>query len=65
MERLDVLIIGAGVTGAMIARNLAKYDLKVALLVYIVVSVRYCDSTRGHAKGCSDLIYPKYIKYSP
>ena len=32
MERFDVLIIGAGVTGAMIARNLAKYDIKVALL---------------------------------
>ncbi|MCR5505458.1 MAG: NAD(P)/FAD-dependent oxidoreductase [Bacilli bacterium] len=28
----DVLIIGAGVTGAFIARNLAKYQLKVALL---------------------------------
>ena len=28
----DVLIIGAGVTGAMIARNLSKYDLKVALI---------------------------------
>ncbi len=28
----DVLIIGAGVTGAMIARNLAKYQLSVALL---------------------------------
>ena len=32
MEKFDVLIIGAGVTGAMIARNLAKYDIKVALL---------------------------------
>ena len=32
MERFDVLVIGAGVTGAMIARNLAKYDIKVALL---------------------------------
>ena len=32
MEKYDVLIIGAGVTGAMIARNLSKYDLKVALL---------------------------------
>lgn len=28
----DVLIIGAGVTGAMIARNLARYQLSVALL---------------------------------
>ena len=28
----DVLIIGAGVTGTMIARNLSKYKLKVALL---------------------------------
>ena len=27
----DVLIIGAGVTGTMIARNLSKYKLKVAL----------------------------------
>ena len=32
MEKFDVLITGAGVTGAMIARNLAKYDVKVALL---------------------------------
>ena len=32
MKQFDVLIIGAGVTGAMIARNLAKYDVKVALL---------------------------------
>ena len=32
MEKFDVLIIGAGVTGAMIARNLSKYDVKVALL---------------------------------
>ena len=32
MERFDVLVIGAGVTGAMIARNLSKYDIKVALL---------------------------------
>ena len=28
----DILIIGAGVTGAMIARDLAKYQLSVALL---------------------------------
>ena len=32
MKKFDVLIIGAGVTGAMIARNLSKYDIKVALL---------------------------------
>ncbi len=32
MEKFDVLVIGAGVTGAMIARNLSKYDIKVALL---------------------------------
>ncbi len=32
MEKYDVLIIGAGVTGAMIARNLSKYDIKVTLL---------------------------------
>lgn len=32
MDKFDVLVIGAGVTGAMIARNLSKYDLKVALL---------------------------------
>ena len=32
MQKFDVLIIGAGVTGAMIARNLSKYDIKVALL---------------------------------
>ena len=32
MKQFDVLIIGAGVSGALIARNLSKYDLKVALL---------------------------------
>ena len=32
MQNYDVLIIGAGVTGAMIARNLSRYDIKVALL---------------------------------
>lgn len=32
MEKYDILIIGAGVTGAMIARNLSKYDIKVTLL---------------------------------
>lgn len=28
----DIIVIGAGVTGAMIARNLSKYQLKVAVL---------------------------------
>ena len=28
----DVLIIGAGITGSMIARELSRYDLKVAIL---------------------------------
>lgn len=28
----DVAIIGAGVVGAMVARNLAKYNIKVCLL---------------------------------
>ena len=32
MKQYDVLIIGAGVTGALIARNLSKYQLNVALL---------------------------------
>ena len=32
MEKYDVIVIGAGVTGAMISRNLARYDIKVALL---------------------------------
>ena len=32
MQIYDVLVIGAGVTGAMIARNLSRYELKVALL---------------------------------
>jgi L-2-hydroxyglutarate oxidase LhgO len=31
---LDVVIIGAGVTGAFIARKLARYELSVALFVY-------------------------------
>ena len=28
----DVAIIGAGVTGGMIARTLSKYDLKICIL---------------------------------
>ena len=32
MEKFDVAIIGAGISGACIARELSKYNLKVALL---------------------------------
>ena len=28
----DVAVIGAGVSGALIARELSRYDLKIALL---------------------------------
>lgn len=32
MQEFDVIIIGSGAVGAFIARNLSKYDLRVALL---------------------------------
>ena len=32
MERFDILIAGAGVTGGMIARELSRYQLSVCLL---------------------------------
>jgi len=32
MKNYDVAVIGAGITGAMIARSLAKYDLKTVIL---------------------------------
>ena len=32
MEKFDVLIIGAGITGSSIARKLSQYDIKVALI---------------------------------
>ncbi len=30
--KADVVIVGAGVTGAVIARELSRYDLKVVVL---------------------------------
>ena len=33
----DVAVIGAGVSGALIARELSRYDLKIALLEKITM----------------------------
>jgi glycerol-3-phosphate dehydrogenase len=32
MEKFDVIVIGAGVTGAMIARELSRFELSVAVI---------------------------------
>ena len=50
----DIAIIGAGVTGAMIARQLARYDLKIALLE------RCNDVAMGSTKANSGIVHAGY-----
>ena len=54
----DVAVIGAGVVGGMIARTLAKYDLKIAILVNKnsasaseIMAAAIQDSTNGCTVG--------------
>lgn len=51
MENYDVAIIGAGVSGAAIARRLCEYDLSAALLD------READVSFGVSKGNSGIIH--------
>lgn len=51
MERFDVAIVGAGVSGAAIARRLSQYDLSVALID------READVSFGTSKANSGIIH--------
>lgn len=48
----DVVIIGAGVTGAMIARELAKYELKIAVVE------KESDVSLGASRANNGMIHP-------
>lgn len=54
MQKYDVLIIGAGVTGSAIARELSRYDLKVAVLE------KNSDVCEGTSKANSGIIHAGY-----
>ncbi len=54
MERSDVVIIGAGVSGCAIARELSRYDLKV------VVLDRNSDIGEGTSKANSGIVHAGY-----
>ena len=51
MDRYDVLIIGAGVTGSSIARELSRYDLKIAVLE------KASDVCEGTSKANSGIVH--------
>lgn len=51
---IDVIIIGAGVSGAAIARELSKYDRKVAVLE------RQSDICEGTSKANSGIVHAGY-----
>ncbi|MHA1678419.1 MAG: FAD-dependent oxidoreductase, partial [Promethearchaeota archaeon] len=50
----DIIIIGGGVTGCCIARTLAKYDLKIALLE------KESDIAAGTTKANSGVVHAGY-----
>jgi len=54
----DVLIVGAGVTGSFIAKELSKYDLDV------VVVERKSGPGLDQTKGCSGIIHPLQLPFS-
>ena len=54
MEKYDVLIAGAGVTGAMIARELSRYQLRVCLVD------KENDVATGASKANSGIIHGGY-----
>ena len=51
---LDVIIIGGGVVGCTVARNLARYDLKVALLE------KAADICEGQSKANTAIVHGGY-----
>ena len=54
MEKYDVLIAGAGVTGAMLARELSRYQLKVCLVD------KENDVATGASKANSGIVHGGY-----
>src|SRR6056297_2918526 len=50
----DVLVIGAGVIGTSIARELSKYDMKIAILE------KTKDVSNGASKANSGIVHGKY-----
>lgn len=54
MQKYDVIIIGAGVTGSAIARELSRYELKVAVLD------KNSDVCEGTSKANSGIIHAGY-----
>ena len=51
LNETDVLIIGAGITGISLARELAKYDVDVT------VTEREADVAMGISKTSGSLVY--------
>jgi glycerol-3-phosphate dehydrogenase len=58
MKDYDVAVIGAGVIGCFIAKELSKYDLKV------VVLEREPSVGMGPTKGCSGIIHPFQLPFN-
>lgn len=54
----DVVIVGAGVTGSFIAKELSKYNLKVAVLE------RKSGAGLDQTKGCSGIIHPLQLPFN-
>lgn len=57
-ERFDVAVIGGGVVGNAVARELSRYDLKICVLEK---ELDVCNGTSGHNTGLlhSGILYPK------
>ena len=54
MERVDVLVIGAGLLGCFTARNLTRYEMDILVLE------RESDVSRGISKANTGIIYTGY-----
>lgn len=54
MQLFDILIIGAGVIGASIARNLSKYNIKIAVVE------KEADVSLGASKANSGIVHGGY-----
>ena len=52
----DVLIIGAGVVGGMIARTLSAYDLKICIVE------KENDVAMGATKANSAIVHPLFYR---